>query len=133
MSERRRYPRLRLMVRVFQWAFSMLEEKRDNRRLSMTRCAVAAFTAVYCVRLLALPGDLGWPDAVLAFVVLFALPLGKALDRAPPATVVGAVTGMFGRQDPASRGVGMLWPTGSIGGRELDPPVSHGRPVEDEP
>ena len=97
MEERRAYPRLRRLVDLGAWLTSMFEEPRGRRRLSMTRCAVAAFTVAGVARLLFLRTDLGWPDAWLAFVVLFALPIAKALDRAPASEVVGAVTGMFGK------------------------------------
>ena len=97
MNERRRFPVLRRLVDLSAYLLSMLEEKRAGRRvLSMTRVAVAAFTVAYTSRLLFLD-SLGWPDAWLAFAVLFALPVGKALDRAPAEKVVEAVTGMFGK------------------------------------
>lgn len=95
MTERRQWPVLRRLVDLSQWALSMYEEKRDgHRRLSMTRLAVAVFTAAFVLRF-RLP--IGWPDAFLGFCILFAIPIGKALDRAPAAKVVDAVTGMFGK------------------------------------
>lgn len=95
MSDRRSLGRR--VAGLFRWLLSMLEEKRDGRRrLSMTRCAVAAFTVAYVLRLWHLDA-LGWPDAFLAFCVLFAIPVAKKLDQTPPETVVEAVTGMFGR------------------------------------
>jgi hypothetical protein len=96
MDEQRRHPWLRRLVDLAGWLTSMFEEPRGRRRLSMTRCAVAAFTVAYVVRLWFLD-SLGWPDAWLAFCVLMALPIAKALDRAPASEVVGAVTGMFGK------------------------------------
>ena len=141
-SERRtEYPRLRLLVTLSSWALSMFEEKRGSgRRLSMTRCAVAAFTVAYVYRLLFIRTALGWPDAWLAFAVLFAVPIAKALDRAPAADVVGAVTGMFGKGADAARSAWAsttsAW-TGSVPtagevltGADLVPPVSHGRADE---
>jgi len=101
MNERRNaWPILRRLVDVSAWALSWLEDKRDgHRRLSGTRLAVAVFTIVFCAQI-SLP--LGWPDAFLGFCILFAIPIGKALDRAPAEKVVGAVTGMFGK--PAEAG-----------------------------
>lgn len=100
MSERRQWPILRRLVDLSAWALSWLEDKRDgHRRLSGTRLAVAVFTVVFCARI-SLP--LGWPDAFLGFCILFAIPIGKALDRAPAKDVVQAVTGMFGK--PAEAG-----------------------------
>lgn len=96
MTERREFPRLRRLVDLAGWLTSMFEEPRGRRRLSMTRCAVAAFTVAYVSRLWWLD-SLGWPDAWLAFCVLMALPIAKALDRAPAGEVVDAVTGMFGK------------------------------------
>lgn len=89
------------MNNFLDWAYRFFigpfEEKRDGlRRGSMGRWAIWLFTLGYCHRLLTID-VLGWPDAVVAFCVLFALPIGKALDRAPPEVVVESVTGMFGR------------------------------------
>jgi hypothetical protein len=94
-----------VMWELAGWLTSMFEEPRGRRRLSMTRCAVAAFTVAYTSRLLFLD-SLGWPDAWLAFCVLMAIPLGKALDRAPAEAVVDAVTGMFGK---GVEHVGSVW------------------------
>lgn len=123
MSERRQHPRLRLFVKFSSWALSMFEEKRgDDRRLSMTRCAVAAFTVAYVYRLLFIRTTLGWPDAWLAFAVLFAVPIAKALDRAPADKVVDAVTGMFGK-GMESVGGWMSQRTAAWGSSAVDDPT----------
>ena len=96
------------LIALSRWLLSMFEEKRDNgkRRLSMVRVAVAVFTVAYVDHLHDLRGDLGWPDAWLAFCVLFAVGIGKALDRASPDTVVEAVLAAVGN-DQALSGYGM--------------------------
>jgi len=122
MTERRAWPILRRLVDLSRWSLSWLEEKRDGcRRLSGTRLAVAVFVAVFAYRL-NLP--LGWPDAFLGFCILFALPIGKALDRAPAEAVVGAVTGMFGK--PAE---GATWMADKVVNTRAvdDPEVPMGR------
>ena len=102
MSERRQHPRLRLFVKFSSWALSMFEEKRaDGRRLSGTRVTVAFMLAVFADGVVF---PLGWPDAFLGFCILFAIGIAKALDRAPPESVVNAVTGMAGRGADAARG-----------------------------
>lgn len=116
MTERRAWPILRRLVDLSAWALSWLEDKRDgHRRLSGTRLAVAVFTVVFCARI-NLP--LGWPDAFLGFCILFAIPIGKALDRAPAQAVVEAVTGMFGK--PA--GAGTYFADTVVGARAVDDP-----------
>jgi len=116
MSDRR--SPFRRVGDLSRWALSMLEEKRDGqRRLSMSRVAVAVFTAAFVLRF-TLP--IGWPDAFLGFCVLFAIPIGKALDRAPAADVVKAVTGMFGK--PAEAGYFASSSTAWEVGRAIDDP-----------
>lgn len=88
---------------VFRYLFTMLEEKNSEQRaLSMTRGAVAAFTVVTCVHIWR-ADTLTWPDAALAFVVLFALPISKSIFGASANKVVEAVTGMFGDKDSRGR------------------------------
>ena len=130
MTERRQWPIIRRVVDLAAWLTSMFEEPRGRRRLSMTRCAVAAFTVAYTARLLSLD-SLGWPDAWLAFCVLMAIPLGKALDSAPAEAVVQSVTGMFGKgmervggwmsERTAAWGSGVDDPTVPMGRAEVEP------------
>jgi hypothetical protein len=100
MSERREWPVLRRLVDLSQWALSMFEEKKDGkRRLSGTRVTVAWMAFVFADGVVF---PLGWPDAFVAFAILFAIGIAKAIDRAPADTVVRSVTGMFGK--PAQAG-----------------------------
>ena len=131
--------RLAPLLEAIRWALSAIEEKRDNgkRRLSMTRCAVAAFTVSYVIRLPGLEAPT-WPDAFLGFVILFALGISKAIDRAPPEKVVDAVTGMFGRGGGTSGFAFRETTSTAVSGpapltiEDLAAPVSRGRPADDE-
>jgi hypothetical protein len=69
---------------------------------SMTRWAVAAFTAAEIVRLVAVPQmPLGWPDAFVVFFILFALPIDNALSRAQPKDVLELLGKPFARAGEA--------------------------------
>jgi len=76
---------------------------------SMTRCAVAAFTVVECFRLMPQngPGELrivpviSVAEAVLAFCILFALPIDAALQKAKPSEVLGLLKSPFARAGEA--------------------------------
>ena len=83
------------LLRGAVWLLSAFEDKRDpHRRLSMTRLTVAYFVVVVG-RELRMP--LGWPDAFTIWSLAFALGIARAIDSAPSAKVLEAVTGMFGR------------------------------------
>jgi len=94
-------------VRILFWLYNFfvgpfLTKLRDGTIMgSMTRWAVALFVAAEVYRLVQLPVGLAtWPEAFIAFCVLFALPIDGALSRLAerdPEAVVRAVTGMFGK------------------------------------
>lgn len=72
---------------------------------SMTRIAVAIFTVVEAYRLLPQPGPgemrlvpvIGWPDAFLAFCILFALAIDKAMTTLAEKNPEKLVTALLGR------------------------------------
>lgn len=84
------------------YVLSPLEEKRDptgaatrTRRLSMLRCAIAAFTATMCVRLLrASVPPMTWPEYAAMSTILFAIPLAKWLDGAGLTSLVSVLKGL---------------------------------------
>lgn len=134
-----------LLGGVSAWGLSMFEEKRDGaRRLSMLRMSVAAFTIAEVFRLLARQ-PIGFPDALLAFCILFAIPISKKLDAASPDRLVEALFGAWARGGGTGGG---FWSSASSAGftptapestptvlavDDLLPPVGQGRPVDDEP
>ncbi len=77
---------------------SLFIDKRDpGNRLSMTRLIAALFAVAYVVHW---SSPLGWPDAFVAFVILFSVGISKAIQTAPAEAVLDAVTGMFGKGTP---------------------------------
>lgn len=74
--------------KAIAYLLSPLEEKRDPaaaagdfRRLSMLRCAIAAFTVTMCIRLLKHDvNPMTWPEFAALIAILFAIPLSKYLD-----------------------------------------------------
>lgn len=144
--ERRRGPVARFGWWLYRFFIGPFEEKRDElRRGSMTRWIAFLFALGY-LGYLARVEALNWPGAFLGFCVLFALGIAKAIDSAPPLEVVQAVTGMAGRGEaPASSswfpstttaGSAPVPPPdapGVLGVEDLLPPVTGGRPMDDDP
>ena len=100
--------------------FSMFEEKEGPhpRSFSMTRIIAAAFAVAFIVHWTV---PFGWPDAFIAFVILFSIGIFKAIRSAPAQAVIEAVTGMFGKGTP----------TQIIGGMPFTPQQwAHGDPDE---
>ncbi len=92
--------------RLAHYLLSPLEEKRDPtatagdyRRLSMLRCAIAAFTATMCVRLLsASVPPMTWPEYAALTTILFAIPLAKWLDGKGLEELAGVLERLAGRK-----------------------------------
>lgn len=109
----------RVPVRVGRWAWNLfvgpfLTKHSDGTiQASMTRVAVAAFTVAEIMRLIPVQGadggwtvaPIGWPDAFLAFCILFALPIDGALAavaKRNPEKLVDALLSRMGVGDVAN-------------------------------
>ena len=119
--ERERWPwPRRALYSTGRWIFNLLigpfltKLPDGTIQASMTRISVAAFMVVECYRLMPQPGPgdlrlvpvIGWPDAFLAFFVLFALAIDKAmttLAERNPEKLVETLLGRMGIGEVAGR------------------------------
>ena len=78
---------------------SMFRDKHvEGQPFSMTRTLAAIFAVAYVIHW-TLP--LGWPDAFVAFVILFSIGISKAIQGASPQAVLNMISKMFGEGTPA--------------------------------